>query len=74
LTPVGIEFIGDSINEDKIIRVEESAGMSFKGHYPQKDGIPACLLAAEAVAARGAGLSKHLPLLPLVHVDIELES
>ena len=49
--------IGELINEDKIILGgEESAGLSVKDHYPEKDGILACLLAAEAVAARGESL------------------
>jgi phosphomannomutase len=58
---VGFKFIGELINEDKIILGgEESAGLSIKGHYPEKDGILACLLAAEAVAARGTSLSEQL--------------
>jgi phosphoglucomutase len=57
-------FIGELINEDKIILGgEESAGLSIKGHYPEKDGILACLLAAEAVAARGASLTDQLEAL-----------
>lgn len=60
-TPVGFKFIGELINEDKIILGgEESAGLSIKGHYPEKDGILACLLATEAVAARGASLTEQL--------------
>jgi len=60
-TPVGFKFIGELINEDKIILGgEESAGLSIKGHYPEKDGILACLLAAEAVAARSASLTDQL--------------
>ena len=60
-TPVGFKFIGELINEDKIILGgEESAGLSIRGHYPEKDGILACLLAAEAVAVRGASLSEQL--------------
>jgi phosphoglucomutase len=60
-TPVGFKFIGELINEDKIILGgEESAGLSIKGHYPEKDGILACLLAAETVAARGASLGEQL--------------
>ena len=56
-TPVGFKFIGDLINKDKIILGgEESAGLSIKGHFPEKDGIIACLLAAEAVAVRGKSL------------------
>src|SRR5688500_4344788 len=57
-TPVGFKYIGELINEDKIILGgEESAGLSIKGHYPEKDALLACLLAAEAVAARGASLT-----------------
>lgn len=60
-TPVGFKYIGELINEDKIILGgEESAGLSIKGHYPEKDGLLACLLAAEAVAARGASLTDQL--------------
>ena len=60
-TPVGFKYIGELINEDKIvIGGEESAGLSIKGHYPEKDGILACLLAAEAVAARGKSLTEQL--------------
>jgi phosphoglucomutase len=60
-TPVGFKYIGELINEDKIILGgEESAGLSIKGHYPEKDGLLACLLAAEAVAARHASLSDQL--------------
>ncbi len=59
-TPVGFKFIGELINKDQIIiGGEESAGLSIKGHYPEKDGILACLLAAEAVAARGASLTEQ---------------
>ena len=60
-TPVGFKFIGELINKDEIILGgEESAGLSIKGHYPEKDGILACLLAAEAVAARGISLTEQL--------------
>ncbi|MDQ1637827.1 MAG: hypothetical protein QOF62_1166 [Pyrinomonadaceae bacterium] len=60
-TPVGFKYIGELINENKIvIGGEESAGLSIQGHYPEKDGILACLLAAEAVAARGTSLTEQL--------------
>ena len=60
-TPVGFKFIGELINRNEIILGgEESAGLSIKGHYPEKDGILACLLAAEAVAARGKSLTEQL--------------
>ena len=60
-TPVGFKYIGELINKDEIILGgEESAGLSIRGHYPEKDGILACLLAAEAVAARGVSLTEQL--------------
>lgn len=60
-TPVGFKYIGELIINDQIILGgEESAGLSIKGHLPEKDGILACLLAAEAVAARGASLTEQL--------------
>ena len=72
-TPVGFKFIGELINKDEIILGgEESAGLSIRGHYPEKDGIIACLLAAEAVAARGASLTEQLA--ELFKRDGKLES
>lgn len=72
-TPVGFKFIGELINRDEIILGgEESAGLSIRGHYPEKDGIIACLLAAEAVAARGASLTEQLS--ELFKRDGKLES
>jgi phosphoglucomutase len=60
-TPVGFKYIGELINKDEIILGgEESAGLSIRGHYPEKDGILACLLAAEAVATRGISLTAQL--------------
>lgn len=60
-TPVGFKFIGELINKDEIILGgEESAGLSIRGHYPEKDGLLACLLAAEAVAKRGTSLTSQL--------------
>ncbi len=50
-TAVGFKFIGDLIAHDKIVMGgEESAGMTIRGHVPEKDGIIACLLVAEMVA------------------------
>ncbi len=60
-TPVGFKFIGELINKDEIILGgEESAGLSIRGHYPEKDGILACLLAIEAVTARQASFREQL--------------
>ncbi len=52
-TPVGFKFLGELILAEKIfLGGEESAGLSIKGHIPEKDGILACLLVAEMVARR----------------------
>jgi phosphoglucomutase len=60
-TPVGFKFIGQLINDDRIsIGGEESAGLSVRGHLPEKDGILACLLVAEMVAKRGVSLGEML--------------
>lgn len=60
-TPVGFKFIGELINKDAIIiGGEESAGLTIRGHYPEKDGILAGLLAAEMVAKRGVSLNEML--------------
>jgi len=72
-TPVGFKFLGELIIKDEIILGgEESAGLSIRGHYPEKDGILACLLAAEAVAARGMSLTEQLS--ELFRRDGKLES
>ncbi len=60
-TPVGFKFIGEYISEDKIlIGGEESAGLTIKGHVPEKDGILACLLVAEMVAVEKKSLQELL--------------
>jgi alpha-D-glucose phosphate-specific phosphoglucomutase len=60
-TPVGFKYIGELINEDKIaIGGEESAGLTIRGHVPEKDGVLAGLLVAEMVAVRGKNLGAQL--------------
>jgi phosphoglucomutase len=60
-TPVGFKYIGELILEDKIaIGGEESAGLTIRGHVPEKDGILAGLLVAEMVARRGKSISDQL--------------
>ncbi|MGB6191686.1 MAG: phosphoglucomutase/phosphomannomutase family protein [Terracidiphilus sp.] len=60
-TPVGFKYIGELIIEDKIaIGGEESAGLTIRGHVPEKDGIIAGLLAAEMVATRGKSIGVQL--------------
>ena len=63
-TPVGFKYIGELIIGDKIaIGGEESAGLTIRGHVPEKDGVIAGLLMAEMVATRGASLSAQLKAL-----------
>jgi alpha-D-glucose phosphate-specific phosphoglucomutase len=60
-TPVGFKYIGELINDDKIaIGGEESAGLTIRGHVPEKDGVLAGLLVAEMVATRGKSLGTQL--------------
>jgi len=50
-TPVGFKYIGELLRTgDFVLGGEESAGMSVRGHVPEKDGLLACLLMAELVA------------------------
>jgi phosphoglucomutase len=59
-TPVGFKYVGEFIVQDKIaIGGEESAGLTIRGHVPEKDGILACLLVAEMIAARGSSLAEQ---------------
>src|SRR5499433_2582815 len=59
-TAVGFKYIGQLIREDKIaLGGEESAGLTIRGHVPEKDGILACLLVAEMVAERGGSIAEQ---------------
>ncbi|HEU4401697.1 MAG TPA: phosphoglucomutase/phosphomannomutase family protein, partial [Candidatus Polarisedimenticolia bacterium] len=56
-TPVGFKFLGEHLISGRAFLVcEESAGMSLRGHVPEKDGLLAGLLAAEMVAVRRRSL------------------
>ena len=60
-TPVGFKYIGELICQDKlVIGGEESAGLTIKGHVPEKDGILACFLVAEMVAREGKSIRELL--------------
>jgi alpha-D-glucose phosphate-specific phosphoglucomutase len=60
-TPVGFKYVGELIKQDKIaLGGEESAGLSIRGHVPEKDGILAGLLVAEMIATRRATLREQL--------------
>lgn len=60
-TPVGFKYIGELIEKDAIaMGGEESAGLTIRGHVPEKDGVLACLLVAEMIAARGKSIEEQL--------------
>jgi len=60
-TPVGFKYIGELILKDAIaIGGEESAGLTIRGHVPEKDGVIAGLLVAEMVAKKGKSLGEQL--------------
>ncbi|RUR83113.1 phosphoglucomutase [Chlorogloeopsis fritschii PCC 6912] len=57
-TPVGFKYIGAKMRETNVlIGGEESGGLSIIGHIPEKDGILANMLVAEAIAYEGKPLS-----------------
>jgi phosphomannomutase len=58
-TPVGFKYIGEKMRETTVlIGGEESGGLSVIGHIPEKDGILANMLVAEAIAYEGKPLSQ----------------
>ena len=63
-TPVGFKYIGELIIKDEItIGGEESAGLTIRGHVPEKDGVLAGLLVTEMVARRKQTLGEQLETL-----------
>ncbi|MBD2180113.1 phosphoglucomutase/phosphomannomutase family protein [Planktothrix sp. FACHB-1355] len=58
-TAVGFKYIGEKMRETQVlIGGEESGGLSIIGHIPEKDGVLADMLVAEAVAYEGKPLSQ----------------
>ena len=58
-TPVGFKYIGEKMRQTQVlIGGEESGGLSILGHIPEKDGILANLLVAEAMAVAQQPLSR----------------
>ncbi len=58
-TAVGFKHIGQKMREvDVLIGGEESGGLSILGHIPEKDGVLANMLIAEAIAYAGKPLSE----------------
>jgi phosphomannomutase len=53
-TPIGFKYVADEIlRGDVLIGGEESGGFGFRGFIPERDGVLAGLLLAEAVQAAG---------------------
>ncbi|MCT7952266.1 phosphoglucomutase/phosphomannomutase family protein [Ancylothrix sp. C2] len=58
-TAVGFKYVGEKMRETAVlIGGEESGGLSVIGHIPEKDGILADMLVAEAIAYEGKPLSQ----------------
>lgn len=59
--PVGFKYVGQYLREkDVLLGGEESGGISFKGHIPDKDGIFTGVKVAEMIAKTGKPLSQLL--------------
>jgi phosphoglucomutase len=58
-TPVGFKHFGPLfVNGNLEFAGEESAGLTWARHLPERDGVLACLLAAEMVAVEGRSLAE----------------
>jgi phosphoglucomutase len=55
--PVGFRHFGPQLVSGKLeFAAEESAGLAWSRHLPERDGVLACLLVAELLAVEGATL------------------
>jgi phosphomannomutase len=76
-TPVGFKYIGEIMQEAEsivpstdgefVMGGEESGGFTMRGHVPEKDGVLACLVIAEMVAASKQSLKE---LTDDLHADV----
>jgi phosphoglucomutase len=58
-TPVGFKNFGPLLVDGTLEYAgEESAGLAWSRHLPERDGVLACLLAAEMVAVEGKTMSE----------------
>jgi phosphoglucomutase len=58
-TPVGFKNFGPLLVDGTLEYAgEESAGLAWSKHLPERDGVLACLLAAEMVAVEGKGMTE----------------
>ncbi|MCH1928496.1 phosphoglucomutase/phosphomannomutase family protein, partial [Shewanella sp. C31] len=59
-TPIGFKWIKEEfLKGDCFIGGEESGGVGFPEHLPERDGILASLLLLESVAATGKDLAEQ---------------
>ncbi|MFA5074404.1 MAG: phosphoglucomutase/phosphomannomutase family protein [Nitrospirota bacterium] len=80
-TGMGFKEIGDLLVQGKILfGGEENAGLTVKDHIPEKDGILACMLVAECVAAERKSLkellkqlSKEVGSISHTHVSVSFQ-
>ena len=57
--PVGFKYIcAEMLQQDVLIGGEESGGIGFCGHIPERDGILACLMLLEMLAVTGKNVSQ----------------
>ena len=58
-TPIGFKYIADRmLATDVLIGGEESGGIGFTGHIPERDGMLSALYLLEAIAAKEKDLSE----------------
>jgi alpha-D-glucose phosphate-specific phosphoglucomutase len=58
-TPVGFKHFGPLLVDGSLeFAGEESAGLAWAAHLPERDGVLACLLVAEMVAVEGKGIGE----------------
>lgn len=61
VTPIGFKHIATLMqSRDILIGGEESGGIGFRDHLPERDGLLSALLVLEAVVASGTGLDALL--------------
>ena len=58
-TPIGFKYIADRMLETNVlVGGEESGGIGYTGHIPERDGMLSALYLLEAIAATGLDLSE----------------
>ncbi|MCQ5377385.1 MAG: phosphoglucomutase/phosphomannomutase family protein [Candidatus Methanomethylicia archaeon] len=58
VTPVGFKYIGELLRNRKVVvGGEESGGISFSMHIPEKDGMASAILVLEAISMSNGTLS-----------------